>query len=120
MKDNTGQTKQYLEQALRSLPPDFSLQGARSHIIAALNHMTAVEHKRSQRENTQRQLAKMEEDRQRAQTMGLAPWQTWQMSLPQARNALKSLDNMINAELAKLTENQPKPPKPGSSGLIFD
>jgi hypothetical protein len=119
MKNNIEQTKKFLDQALRSLPSDFAFQGVKSHIIAAINQTHAVEYKRARHENTQKQIAKLKEDQQKAMAAGYAPWQMWQMSLPQARQAINHLDNMINSELSKLAENKRKS-TPDVPGLFID
>lgn len=51
MKDNTGQLKNYLLQALAHSPDDFSLVEAKKLIMKAIDLVEDVEKKRSIREN---------------------------------------------------------------------
>ncbi len=95
MKD----TKKFLEQALRSLPQDYTFQSTRSHIVSAINQIRDVEVRRNRYENTQIMIKKMEEEKQKAQLLGMP---SWQMSTVQAKAALKQLDKMINIEQSKI------------------
>lgn len=55
MKENTRQSKAYLEKALKSMPNDFSLFDARRHMKIALNKINEIEKKRNKRENLKEQ-----------------------------------------------------------------
>ena len=46
MKNNTNDVKNYLRQALMSVPDDFNLQDVKSHINKALSVVESVEKKR--------------------------------------------------------------------------
>jgi hypothetical protein len=50
MKNNTNDVKNYLRQALMSVPDDFNLQDVKSHINKALSVVESVEKKRLVRE----------------------------------------------------------------------
>jgi hypothetical protein len=110
MKNNTGQTKQLLEQALRALPDDFALQGARSSIIAALNHISSIEHKRQRRENTQKHLEKI----QAQQPFNIAP-----LSPTQAKAAINGLEKLIQQELANIDARKSEKPKQSQTRRNF-
>jgi ribonuclease D len=116
VKNNTSPAKGLLEQALGALPGDFALQGARSHILAALGQINQIEQRRDRRENTQNMIRQMEDKRKETMVNGIPQWQ---MSLPQAKQAIKNLDQMMQAELAKIdvkAKNDIKPP----GGLLRD
>ncbi|WP_147452772.1 hypothetical protein, partial [Corallococcus praedator] len=50
MKNNTQNTKAFLQKALSQAPDDFALSEVRYHIRAALGKLETVEKKREQRE----------------------------------------------------------------------
>lgn len=52
MKNNTNDVKNYLRQALMSVPDDFNLQDVKSHINKALSVVESVEKKRLVREQS--------------------------------------------------------------------
>jgi len=53
MKNNTGQSKEHLLQALKNLPNDFALSEVRFHLKTALGKLENVESKRQKRESQQ-------------------------------------------------------------------
>lgn len=97
MKNNTLQTRNLLEQALRSLPGDFALQGVRSHIAAALGQVNAVERRRQARHDAETKVAEAEAAR-------LSRYRPWLLTPQQAGDAIASLDKMIQHELGKIAE----------------
>ena len=50
MKNNTQQTKAFLQKALADVPEDFALSEVRYHIRAALTKLESVEKKRDKRQ----------------------------------------------------------------------
>lgn len=95
MKNNTHETKEYLMQALRSLPNDFALTEVRFHLKNALNKLESVEAKRLKRETQQ-------------------PGNNWvvlngELMHPEvAKKVVSQLDHMINSERLKLEEIKKK------------
>lgn len=99
MKNNTSQVKGLLEQALRALPEDFALEGARSHIVSAINQVGAVEYRRARAENTRINAEAIQKKEAEAKKLGIP---VWQMSLPMTKSVIAGLDKMIQSEVSKL------------------
>jgi len=95
MKANTTDAKRLIQQAINSMPEDFTLSEARYHLKAALSHVEHVEQKRVRRENTQRQ----NDVAARFKSMGGV-----QAGTVDLRENLKIIDDMIAAEQKKLDE----------------
>ena len=96
MKNNINPTKELLQKALVNIPQDFSLSEVRYHIRVALNKLENVEKKRNKREIAS------ENRKEEKNRHGYDP-----------RLVLKSIDEMISEERAKLEEinrlrNKPK------------
>ena len=99
MKQNTTDAKRLIQQALNSMPEDFTLSEARYHLKAALSHVDVVENKRQKREIQQRQ----NEVQARFNNMG-----NLQGNPVALRESLKAIDDMIAQEQKKLDDLQAK------------
>jgi len=99
MKTNTTDAKRLIQQALSSMPEDFTLSEARYHLKAALSHVEHVEQKRNRREIQQRQ----NEVQARFNSMGQLPGNPAAL-----KESLKAIDDMIAQEQKKLEELQAK------------
>ncbi len=95
MKKNTTDAKRLIEQAISSMPEDFTLSEARHHLKAALSHIQHVEQKRERREVTQKQ----NEINTRIKSMGNIP-----AGAVDLRENLKTIDDLIAVEQKKLDE----------------
>jgi len=119
MKTNTTDAKRLIQQAISTMPDDFTLSEARYHLKAALSHVENVEQKRQRREVTQRQ----NEMNAQFKKMG-----TLQGPAIDLKESLKAIDDMIASEQKKLDEivakrqsrNAPKEIEPLEDDLIRD
>ena len=100
MKTNTTDAKRLIQQALSSMPEDFTLSEARYHLKAALSHVEHVEQKRQKRDIQQRQ----NEVQARFNNMGNLGGHTKET----LRESLKAIDDMIAQEQKKLDDIQAK------------
>lgn len=119
MKTNTTDAKRLIQQALSSMPEDFTLSEARYHLKAALSHVEHVEQKRQRRDVTQKQ------NEVNAQFKNMGTLQGQPIDL---RESLKAIDDMIAAEQKKVDEivakrqsrNAPREIEPLDDDLIRD
>ena len=93
----TERSKQLIEQALRAMPPDFSLRDARYHMSRALAEIHKIEKKKAKKQQT-----------------AVTPRQQWEFDLQssklmsptlngkQQKDYIKHIDDLIAAEQAKI------------------
>jgi hypothetical protein len=102
MKNNTQNSKQLLEQLIKSLPNDFSLNQTKYYLKCALNEIIHIENKRNKRENLQQKT--IEEHKEKMQ-MFMNPT----LNVAQAKEVIENIDKMIAVEQQKLIKaNQSK------------
>lgn len=111
MKNNTNQAKMLLEQALRSMPDDFSLSEARNLMRSALASIDKVESRRTSRQAAQDMLSKAMEDRRQ---VGM-PTMGYSMTAQEAKMAVTTLEKMIARE-KKMIEDIGSNPTVGGNG----
>lgn len=93
MKANTTDAKRLIQQAISSMPADFTLSEARYHLKAALGHVEHVEKKRVARDVTQKQNEVNARFSQMGQVQGV-----------DLKESLKTIDDLIAKEQKKLDE----------------
>jgi hypothetical protein len=91
MKNNTERSKQFLSQAIQSMPDDFALSTARQQMRSALNEIQKVESKREKREEVNQQAVL---DSLENKIMYGTPYD--------AKAALKAIDELIGLEKSNL------------------
>ena len=105
----TDKTRQLLEQAIRSLPPDNALSDVRNYMVYAFRKLNEVEKKRSKRES-------------------ITPHQQWKYDLQtnslinplspsQQTDILSKIDHMINYEKTRIDEIRNRSQKPDEATL---
>jgi hypothetical protein len=106
MGNKTERSKNFLIQAIQSLPNDFALSEARSSLTRGLREIERIEGKRAKRENQQPPPPKNIAPTAQSPSSNMAAFaqQSPQWTPDMLANAINSIDEMIDEEREKIEE----------------
>jgi len=121
MKNNTGQVKGLIVQAINNMPSDFALSEARTYLNWALSSLEKVENKRVRRMKMNENIAKIQgRANEAAQISQPTAQENQQMSVEQLSAAMHNIDNMIADEKKKLENMKVKPATQSATDVLKD